>query len=511
MDFKFIIFLIPAYLYLIVRLKKSIHMLQQNRYNGNRRYLKWMKRNVLKTYKFLELFVILFFKIPLVYSILYLFLFIQYYLELKNEQSKKPLVITMRIKRLLVTLFIIYLIPLILFKSYIIVSLQIFFTFYLVWLANLINTPIEKQVFYHYRRQALKRLKALKNMKIIGITGSYGKTSSKNILNDILNVRFNSYATPQSINTPYGTINIINNYLDKFNDIFISEMGAFKRGEIKEMCDLVQPKYGILTKIGVAHLEIFGSIENVQKGKFELIESLPKDGIGILNKDDEYQVNYKLKNDCKIVWIGIDNKEADVRATNIKLSHKGTNFDVVFKDIKKKYKFSTKLLGKANIYNILAGIALGRELGLSIEELQQGVKMVNFTPHRLELKTYSDIYIIDDAYNSNPVGSKMALDVLKMMPGKRIVVTPGMIDLGEKQKELNKEFGKQIAKVADEVILIGRNQTKPIKNGLLEAKYKLKNIHILNDVQDAFLLIQKLKDKSTYVLLENDLPDMFNE
>jgi UDP-N-acetylmuramoyl-tripeptide--D-alanyl-D-alanine ligase len=186
-------------------------------------------------------------------------------------------------------------------------------------------------------------------------------------------------------------------------------------------------------------------------------------------------------------------------------------FDVYFNGDSKPYKFETKLLGKANIYNILAGIALGREFGLTIEQLQLGVKAVNSIPHRLELKKYGNINIIDDAYNSNPVGSKMALEVLSMMPGKKIVVTPGMIDLGVEQYNLNKEFGTYIADVADEVILIGEEQTTPIKEGLIEKKYKEKHIHILNDVKEAFLLIQELQGKETYVLLENDLPDIFNE
>jgi UDP-N-acetylmuramoyl-tripeptide--D-alanyl-D-alanine ligase len=288
-------------------------------------------------------------------------------------------------------------------------------------------------------------------------------------------------------------------------------MGAYKKGEIKQLCDFVHPKYGILTKIGTAHLESFGSQENIQTGKFELIESLPSDGVGILNGDDELQLNYKLKNNCKILWIGIENKDVDVRADNIKVSNIGTTFNVIFKGDKKKYEFETKLLGYANVYNVLASIALGYELGITIQELQKAVKRVKPVEHRLELKKYYDINIIDDAYNSNPVGSKMAVEVLGTMPGKRIIVTPGMIELGEEQYSANKEFGRIIAKYCDEVILVGKTQTKPIQDGLEESKFNKKNIHIINDVKEAFTLMQKLKTDETYVLLENDLPDIFNE
>ena len=349
------------------------------------------------------------------------------------------------------------------------------------------------------------------NLPVVGITGSYGKTSSKNILNDILNVKFNAFATPKNFNTPYGLIRSINQYLDKFSDIFIAEMGAFKVGEIKTTCKLMKPKYGILTTIGEAHLESFGSRENIQKGKFELIESLPSDGIGILNGDDEWQRSYKLKNKCRILWTGIDNKDVDIYATNIKLSGSGTSFDCVFKGDRKKYSFHTKLLGKHNVYNILAAIILGKELGMTIEELKRGVASVRTIEHRLELKKSGTINIIDDAYNSNPVGSKMALDVLNMMDGVKIVVTPGMIELGEKQYDANFNFGKYISEVADYTILVGENQTKPIYDGLIKKGYNKKNIYVLNDVKDAFPLINRLAKKNTYVLLENDLPDLFNE
>ena len=288
-------------------------------------------------------------------------------------------------------------------------------------------------------------------------------------------------------------------------------MGAFKVGEIATTCKLVKPKYGILTTIGEAHLESFGSRENIQKGKFELIESLPSDGIGILNGDDPYQRSYKLKNDCKVLWIGIDSDDVDLKATNIKLSGEGTTFDCIFKGDKKKYTFTTKLLGKHNVYNILAAILLGHELGMSIDELKRGVSSVKTIEHRLELKPYGTNYIIDDAYNSNPVGSKMALDVLGLMDGIKIVVTPGMIELGEKQYEANYKFGEYISEVADYVILVGKNQTKPIYDGLKNKKYNKDNIYIINDVKEAFPIMNKLSTKKTYILLENDLPDLFNE
>lgn len=529
MFWKFLGVCIPFFIFVILRSKKALHMLQQNWYNDGNRYMDWIFKNPKKVFLGLEIFFFLFLFGSFVDPEILFVLFIAFYIvvslltykKMKGEQVKKPLVVTARVRRLIYTTTVLYIIVfgLIgvffhqndLYLYFTILGLLAYFQFFIIALANIINKPIEKCVFYYYRGQAVRKLKGISNMPVIGITGSYGKTSSKNILADILSVKYNVFPTPKNFNTTYGLINTINNYLDKFNDYFIAEMGAFKRGEIKEICDLVHPTYGILTTIGTAHLESFGSRENIQKGKFELIESLPSDGIGILNGDDPYQHSYQRKNTCKIIWIGIDSNDVDVRASNIKLSHKGTSFDCTFKGDKNTYHFETKLLGKANVYNILASIALGKELGVPVEQLIIGVKKVNVIEHRLELKKYGNINIIDDAYNSNPVGSKMAVEVLGMMPGKKIIVTPGMIELGAEEYNYNKTFGEQIAEVADEVILVGDSKTKAIHDGLTEKGFKKDHIHVINDVKLAFPLMQELQDKETYVLLENDLPDIFNE
>ena len=522
----FLISLAPYLIFTIAKTKKSFHMLQQNFYDDDNRYFKWILTNISKiAYESDILFVLimctLFFDIGVTigaFIILYGIIFINY--RKKKVIAKKPLVVTARIKRLSFTMFLMYFIMIIPFVvnfsyetlvyCYLLLGLVTYLNYFVVMTANVINKPVEKCVYLYYKFKALKKLKTM-NIPVVGITGSYGKTSSKNIINDILNVKLNSFATPKSFNTPYGLINSINNYLDKFNDIFLAEMGAFKIGEIKQNCKLVKPKYGIITTIGEAHLESFGSRDNIMKGKFELVESLPIDGLAILNGDDEYQLKYNIKNKCGVKWIGIDNKDVDLYATNIKLSGSGTTFDCVFKGDENKYQFKTKLLGKHNVYNILAGILLGKELGLKIEELQRGVSSVKTIEHRLELKQYGNINIIDDAYNSNPVGSKMAVEVLGLMEGTKIIVTPGMIELGPKQYKLNHKFGEYISRVCDYVILIGEKQTKPIYDGLIDNKFDKKKIFVLNDVRDAFPLMNKLSDKNTYVLLENDLPDLFNE
>ncbi|MEG2250251.1 MAG: UDP-N-acetylmuramoyl-tripeptide--D-alanyl-D-alanine ligase [Bacilli bacterium] len=531
MTLLFLVAIVPCFIYYIMKGNKSLHMLQQNWYNEGNRYIRWMLQNKYKVLIDVDMFFIIFVTAMffaknatfVLFIVFYCILALMFLERKKKEQIKKPLAITKRVKRIIITEILLFIIPASIMAYFVNVeNLWLFLTilgafpylsYIIVYIASTINKPLEKMIYNNFMKQAKKKLKEMSSLNVVGITGSYGKTSSKNILNDILSIKYNVCPSPKNYNTPNGLMITINNHLDKFSDILIAEMGAFKMGEIKELCDFVHPKYGILTKIGTAHMESFGSQENIINGKFELIENLPKNGVGILNCDDELQVNYKIKNKCKILWVGIDNKKADVVATNINQSYKGLTFDVEFRNIgdKKKYKCETKLLGTANVYNILAGLALGSHLEIPIDQLIMSVKKIKSIEHRLELKKYGDINLIDDAYNSNPVGSKMALDVLDLMPGKKIIVTPGMIELGEDQYKLNNIFGKQIAKVCDAVILVGEEQTKPILDGLKEEKFKEKNIYIINDVKMAFKLMQELKEKTTYVLLENDLPDIFNE
>ena len=535
MIYLLILLFILMYIYIINTTLKSMHMLQQNLYNENNRYIKWVFKNLKISLFNINLYGILFtiflqfpmidkldLFIILVLCSIYITAFIGDKARSKQEQNKKPLVFTKRIKRLEFTIILLYIIPLIVFalntdlvnKVLLAIAIMTSLNYFVVFLANLINYPVERIVYHHFERLAKKKLRSMPNLKIVGVTGSYGKTSSKNILNDILNIKYNCLATPKSLNTFNGLMITVNNKLSKFDDVFIAEMGAYVKGEINGLCKLVNPNYGIITSIGTAHLETFGSEENILNGKMELAEYLPSDGAVVFNYDDKKQRGYKFKKEdhAKVLWIGLDNDDLDVSGSNIKASYKGTTFDVKFKGDKKTYKFETKLLGNHNVYNILQALALGKEFGIEVKDLIQAVKRVNVVEHRLELKKFPTFYQIDDAYNSNPVGAKSALDVLDLMDGKKVVVTPGMIELGSREEELNKEFGKQIADVADEVILVGEKRTKPIYDGLIEKKYKKEKIHVLNDVREAYTLLNELKDrKDLYALFENDLPDTYTE
>ncbi len=531
MIINIVIFLIIFYA-VTIKSRKSLHMLQQNLYNENNRYLKWLHQNrnqALKHYDLIGLILSVFslFTGNILSKIL-LFISAAIYLfdtevikySIMVEKAKKPLVKTSRVNRQIITLYVLNLLPLILYIIFrsnakiliLFSSLMLVLNYYVVYLVKLINDPIEKAIYKKFWYMAENKLASYKDLKVIGITGSYGKTSSKNILNEILSMDYISHPTPKNFNTDVGLMTTINNDLTKFDEVFIAEMGAYRVGRIKNACNLVHPKYGLLTTIGKAHLETFGSQENIIKTKFELIESLPSDGIAFLNMDDPLQVNYDLQNKVKVVWYAVNNKKADFYCLDPKCDAAGSTFKIFFKAEDKAYEFQTRLLGRHNISNIVSAVAVGYEFGISIPKLQAAVSKIKPIEHRLELKKIGNMYQIDDAYNSNPVGAKVALEVLAMMPGDKVVVTPGMVELGSEEEKYNKEFGEEISAVADYVILVGEKQTKPIYEGLMAKKYDKDRIIITNDVRQTYILVSKLKEaKDIYALYENDLPDTYNE
>ncbi len=531
-----IIFILFYLIYFIYSSTEVLHMIQQNLYNENNRYLKWTKNNFKDIFIKTDLLpIIIFFGLLLRYDkdtidviliactfIYGLSLYLEYQKN-KSNQNKIPLKSTLRIKILFFTTLLIYAIIFYFLNKYhlknmvvelsllVLTGLLIAFRYYTIYLANLIDKPINSIIYKYYLSKAKKKLKEHHNLSVVGITGSYGKTSCKNILKGILDSKYITRETPKNFNTPNGLMITINNYLDKFDEVFIAEMGAYRPGRIKNLCNFVHPKYGILTVIGEAHLESFGSIENIQKTKFELIESLPSDGVAVLNRDDELQVNYELKNKVKVIWIGVNNHDADIYATDINCSHRGTTFICHYYG--EKIKLTTRLLGNHNVYNILSAVALGLYMNIDINDIKAAVMGLQATPHRLELKKMDNFYMLDDAYNSNPVGASSALEVLNKMPGLKVVVTPGMVELGKKEKEENYKFGQKMAKYTNYVILVGEKKTKEIYNGLIEEGFNEDNIFVTNRVTDAYNIVKALKeeDKELYALFENDLPDIYSE
>lgn len=378
-------------------------------------------------------------------------------------------------------------------------------------IANFLADPTETMINNHYINSAARKLgkKEYNDLIRIGITGSYGKTSTKYILQTILSEKYNVLATPESYNTTMGNVRTIREKLKPEHQVFISEMGARRRYDIQEICNFVRPQIGIITSIGPQHLETFKKIENVVKTKSELLVGLTYDGVAFLPINDKYckEIYQKEKHEKYSYGIG---EKADVYATDIKLSAKGSTFTVVTKN--DRFTCTTKLLGEHNVQNIIGSIAIALHLGLTKEEIMRGVEKIEPVPHRLQiLPSPNGGVVIDDAFNSNPVGSKMALEVLKKFEGRKIIITPGMVELGAEEYKLNKEFGRQMADAVDVAILVGVKRSKPIEEGLREKKFDENNIYVVNSLAEATNRLTKLANPNNVVLFENDLPDNYNE
>ncbi|HPV85950.1 MAG TPA: UDP-N-acetylmuramoyl-tripeptide--D-alanyl-D-alanine ligase, partial [Sedimentibacter sp.] len=329
----------------------------------------------------------------------------------------------------------------------------------------------------------------------------------------ILKEKYKVLKTPESYNTPMGISKIINNELTDDYDVFIAELGATKTGDIDEVAKLTNPKIGIITSIGPCHLETFKSIDNIMRTKYELIENLPDDGIAIFNYDNEYVKRLADKTFKEKLLYGIDNiEDTDVFATNIHVDSLGSSFSLCIKSLG-VIECRTKLLGKHNILNILGGAAIASVLGLSLDEIKRGISNLETVEHRLQLIDNGlGILVIDDAFNSNPDGAKAALDVLNSFTDRRkIIVTPGMVELGDIEETENFKFGEQIASVCDIAILVGKKRTLPIYQGMKKHNFNEDNLYVVNSLNEATEILKTLTKVNDVVLFENDLPDTYDE
>ncbi len=513
-----------AFYYFYLKARKSIHILQLNSYRDER-YGKWMNQNAAKVYFNSDLLPILGAIIAVFFPLIGLAVAVLSYLLLirlrPQIKEKKPLVVTDRVKRLMRTIYgisgIVFLMFGVFLYSYpylaiLCIVLWIFTTFWVVRFGNRINVPIENNINLSFYKQAQQKVKSASDLLVIGITGSYGKTSVKHAVTDLLSHKFNVLMTPGSYNTAMGVTRIINDKLNPLHEIFVAEMGAKQRGDIKELVDLASPKIGILTAIGPAHLETFGSLEITQKTKYELIDGLPKDGVAFMNYDNE------RVREC-VEWTNVEkytysasSDKADFYASDLNITSKGSHFKVNTPD-GQSIPVLTKLLGEHNISNVVVGVAVAHHLGVSHQQISGIVRTLKPAEHRLQLKkTAAGITILDDAFNSNPVGSKAAVEVLRQIEGnQKILVTPGMVELGEQEYELNYQFGVHASKNADYIILVGQKQTEPIQKALKDEGFNESNLFVAKDFFEGNAHLQSIAKKGDVVLFENDLPDTYNE
>jgi UDP-N-acetylmuramoyl-tripeptide--D-alanyl-D-alanine ligase len=510
---------------LLLEYKRDLMMLQQNSYRHSR-YMNWIRTSGDTTSPKRLIAMVIFFitlagyKFALPIAVLMILFSGISASKLLKAKYKKPLVFTNRAKRiyfvtLAISLIIIGLLAW-LFSNNLLLALAI--SSFGMYLLSHITTmgalsvlaPVENNINKKYYNEAKAILSSMPELKIIGITGSYGKTSTKHYLYRILMEHFDTLMTPGSFNTPMGVIRTVREHLKPYNEVFIVEMGAKNIGDIKEICDLVNPEIGIVTAVGPQHLESFKSIENVQRTKFELIDALPSNGFGVINNDFEYIANRKVCNVETVRYAVKNTNGAQYIASDIEYSDRGTRFTI--KDINgNELKLSTQLVGECNISNLIAAVIVAKHLDVPDDKIKYAVEKIEQVEHRLNLKrTAGGITIIDDAFNSNPDGSRMALEVLgNMKPGRRIVITPGMIELGEKQFELNKELGKTISKNADIAIIVGQYNREALNAGVCEGNMPSDAIKLVDSFAEAQKVLASLAKAGDYVLYENDLPDTF--
>ncbi len=513
-----IICLLLAAVSSVLTVIRTTHMFQLNSYKTAVQ-LKWMGSNFRHYIINMILLVIsvaaAFTNAVWLYIVFCIFAIISAFVNRPMKNAKKPLVYTARVKRMLVTDCIIWLAA---FSAAFFAGDERFGLFgmgislslvpLIPLIGNSINSPIEKAIRQYYINDAKKMLKACPDLKVIGITGSYGKTSVKYYLSTVLKAKYNVLMTPESYNTPMGVVKTIREQLRPTHEVFVCEMGARHVGDIKEICDIVFPEYGIITSIGEQHLETFKSIDNIIKTKFELYDAVSDKNKMFLNGDNEnIQSNLRTKTEKGYHTYGL-NHENETYAYDISVSQKGTKFSVccngeVIEDLQ------TPLIGEHNVTNLTGVIAVCVQLGVPAEDIKMYIKKLSSPPHRLQLTRRGNTAIIDDAYNSNPAGCEAALKTLSLFEGTKILITPGMVELGKMQDKCNYDFGRSAAAVCDLVYLVGRKQTEAIRKGLADAGYDDNKITVSDSFVEAFNQASAASGSQKIILIENDLPDNY--
>lgn len=420
--------------------------------------------------------------------------------------DKNKLIFTKRVKRLILINFLLNFAYFLLFFGLIpyfwinfgLSIVLILFSPIVIVISFAVAKPMEELIKLHYLKKAKRKLQKL-NCKKIAITGSFGKTSTKNILYQILAEEFDVCATPKSYNTPMGICKTILEDLKETDEFFIVEMGARHVGDIGFLAKYVGVDFGIMTPIGNCHLETFGSIENIEKTKYELCENT-KDVVIFNGKSKSTKKLYKKYPQKKYL---VCEEGSFAYAKDAVSNSDGTEFVMMLDG--KQFLCQTKLLGKANIDNIVVATAMAYLLGESLYNIQNAIKHIQPTPHRLELIKGQFVDVIDDSYNSNFEGFKQALEVLASFEGKKIVVSPGIVELGKQQEKVNYDIGKEIAKVADIFVIMNQTNKKALNDGAKEGG--LSEIYYANTRSEQKEILKKILQKGDVVLFENDLPD----
>lgn len=331
--------------------------------------------------------------------------------------------------------------------------------------------PTEMQRDFKIAR-AIERIREHKKLLVIGVTGSYGKSTTKEFTAQILRKKFRVAKTKGTNNTPIGIANAILSGLQKGTDIFVVEMGAYKKGEITELCRIVNPKIGILTAVNQQHVSLFGSLEKTMETKYELIESLPKNGLALFNGNNaNARLLYEKTDKKKLLYTCSDVREKNaITATDIVAQKTFVTFVVVFG--RKKLQLTAPVIGKHNIENMLPGIYLASYLGMTDAEIADAVSSLNLPGQTMTRHEVGGVSMIDDSFNANPESVRVVLDYMRLYSGKKLLVLQPMIELGKYAREEHRRLGREIGETCDFLLVTNTNYMSSLQEGLRFAKKK---------------------------------------
>lgn len=376
-------------------------------------------------------------------------------------------------------------------------------------LAGKIIAPLEENINSKFKAEARQRFSECAPY-CIGITGSFGKTSTKSLLGQVLNIALGPTFWPQKgINTLLGTTREIREKLSQHHRYAVIEMGAYYIGSIKKMTQLTPPKAAIVTAVGTMHLDRFGSADNVYTAKSELAQSLPADGILVCNGDNPGARKMCAANPRALnLLYGFDASlgQLDCVGHSLRFTEKGTEFFIRWKGA--DYPVQSQLLGRPSASNMLGAFTMSCALGAQPELVVAALGTVEPVDNRLSLKKRGGVRFLNDAYNSNPVGFKSALEVLEGLQAKRrILMTPGMVELGETQAAENQAVAALAARICNFVIVVAQTNRAALLKGLREGGLAEEQIVIAETRAEAFSRLENIISDGDVVLIENDLPD----
>ncbi len=371
--------------------------------------------------------------------------------------------------------------------------------------AHAITAPIETARNRAYVRRVLADLPD--DIIRIGVTGSYGKTTARNILTHFLREKYEVCATQGNYNTPMGVAKSVRSALTPACEVFVAEMGARYKGDIRELCALVKPTHALLTGIGTQHLETFGSVQNIISTKAELIDALPEDGVAVFNADNAQSM--QVYHACRVhkLLSGRAGQKANTDASygDVSISETGSEFTLTI--CGERVRIITPLVGE-HIPSVITQCALlAVQLGVSTAQIKNAATTLKAVAHRQELLYNGSDVIIDDAYNANEQGAISALNTLKAMRRTRVIVTPGIVELGTAQYETNFRVGRHAAECCDFAIFIGAN-ADALKNGAVSGGMNAAHVFTCADLNAATAILKTIKGERA-VLFENDLPDNY--